>query len=363
MPEVAALPEDHLGPVGSAVVGYGLCVVLPLVFFILLVVAWLRERHRAGRAQASFSGTAQLAAGETVLLGKVEYAVGADSAVRVEVTQDGTEHKTEHGWKHSWTEESREVQAQPFYLRFGKDQRVRVEPPEATMLIDDMDEIVEINQYARKRAAALTTGEEIYAHGELILAADPETQGGYRAGGQSWVLRGTSKGKMLLSTEPLGARFARQARLFRIGAIIAFIALVIAQALTIDYHMLLWRGETVTGEIVSQRHYTTKGSKGAVYDHWEVKAKLGDGHELKDEVDHRVYQRMKPGTTIAVRRVPGSTVWLRVGPTASLPTFALVLAIIGAVVLSIGLLLIILTNKPWYDKKVIDSGSGALPTS
>ncbi|MBW2459954.1 MAG: hypothetical protein JRI68_36030 [Deltaproteobacteria bacterium] len=360
-PQVAELPEDHLGPVGSAIIGYGVCVAIPLVLFILLLMGWLRERVRAAKARASFNGTVVLEPGETVIHGQAEYAAGADAAVRVEIIQDGTEQKLQKGWKHTWTEVSREVLAQPFYVQVSKDQRVRVEPPDDTMLIDDMDETIFVDSTTRKRAAAISPREEIYVNGELCQAADPEAEGGYRAGGKAWVLRGTSKGNMLISTEPFQARFERQARRFRNGAIVTFLVLAFAQLLCIDYHMLLWRGAIVTGEIVSQRHYTTKGNKGKVTHHYEVKTKLGDGVELKDEVDEEVFQRMTPGTTVAVRRVPGSTVFMRVGPTASLPLWAGILAFVGAAVLCMLLLAFALTSRQWYEKKLVDGGSGQLP--
>lgn len=118
--------EGHLDPAASALLS-------PIVlgsYALLLVVAivlCLRYRRRAARAEAAFDPTAPLEPGEALLLGTVEHAHGEETAVRVEVTQEGSESESSGAWSHTWTERERLVRGRPFYLRHASDRRIRVE--------------------------------------------------------------------------------------------------------------------------------------------------------------------------------------------------------------------------------------------
>jgi len=166
-------PVDHLEASSSALLA-PMVLGSWLTLLGVAVVLHLRYRRRAAKAEAAFDPDAPLDPGEAIVLGTVEHARGEETAVRVEITQDGTESESSGSWSHSWSERERRLQVRPFYLRHGSGRRIRVEPPGRVLLVDDMDGCIRVNLAERIRVAELTPGEKVFAHGVLTATPDPE---------------------------------------------------------------------------------------------------------------------------------------------------------------------------------------------
>ena len=204
--------EGHLGVGLSSfcVDVLGTCGLLAVAAYALS--RWLRERRAAARADASFNPDVGLVPGRAIVLGTVEREQGANVAVRVELEMEGTEHESSGSWSFKWTEKDRRVRVHPFYLRHASGARIRVEPDDNVMLVDAMDGVVKVNLTKRLRVAELMPDEKVFAIGELKYAQDPEAQTrGYRGRAEGYLLVPPRRGRMLLASEPLGARFARRA--------------------------------------------------------------------------------------------------------------------------------------------------------
>ena len=80
-----------LGPVASQVLVLGLDLALPLAVMVVGLVQWGRYRWRASVWRATLREDEPLGEGDTVLRGRVEHATGSARAVRVAITQEGTE--------------------------------------------------------------------------------------------------------------------------------------------------------------------------------------------------------------------------------------------------------------------------------
>jgi hypothetical protein len=74
-------PDEHLTPVLSLVVAYGLGLAVPLTLALVVLGRWAGERVAAARARASEHSDVPLRDGRSVIRGKVEFARGAPYAV------------------------------------------------------------------------------------------------------------------------------------------------------------------------------------------------------------------------------------------------------------------------------------------
>lgn len=357
-------PAEYLGVVGSIVVVYGLLVALPLALIGLALARRKRYRRAAADAEAAYRPDALLAPGPTTLFGTVEHAEGADHAVRVEVDQQGSEHETSGAWAHAWNEVDRRVKVHPFYVRHVSGRRVRVEPQRDVYLVDAMDGVIRVNLTQRTRIAELTPGEKVFAHGLLEEDMDPEGQptGGYRSGPRGLVLRSPRGGRMLLSTERLGARFRERAGTHRMMAWIFAGALVLAQLVLLPFNLRLLAGRTVEAKVVRLEHFTTKDDEGGVHQHYRVHTGLPGGASFADEVPQAVFRALSKGDVVPVRRAPLYPSRLsNIGARAEVHWAAVVPAILlGALIL---IYWIAVTRKRWYEGTVKDTGAGQLHES
>ncbi|HTN89253.1 MAG TPA: hypothetical protein VL242_36495 [Sorangium sp.] len=315
-----------------------------------------RERRAAAQAEASFRPDVELAPGEAVVMGTVEREQGADVAVRVEVEQEGTEAESSGVWSHEWSETNRKVRVHPFYLRHASGARVRVEPDEDVMLVDALRAIDE--DHAVQRVDELVPGEQVFAVGELRRAPDPEapTQG-YRERAQGYLLVPPSYGRpMLLSSEPLGQRFARRAAFHLRWAVAVAAAALAFNAVFAPFHARRWLGETVTVS-VTQLHENEEDDENT---HYEVSMRAADGAALSDEVSHADFVRLRGLERIKARYVPSWRSASTVGPDVTVHSAAYIaLPLFGA--LALAYVLRAHSTRPWYEQKLVEQGSGKLP--
>ncbi|MCC6521941.1 MAG: hypothetical protein IT373_04710 [Polyangiaceae bacterium] len=356
------LPHLHLPPAWSAA-----AVLLCALPYLGALVGALRRARRHGRTarseERSFDPEAMLVAGDVVVTGRVEYAEGAELAVRVEVVQSGTESESSGSWSHSWTERARRVRVHPFYLRLASGERVRVEPADDALLVDALDGMVLVNRTERIRTAELSPGEQVFVRGTLGRGADPEGER-YRSG-RALVLRATPGHRMLVSSEPLGARFRKRQRTYRRWAVAALVCLCAVQASFFSFHALAFGGRTVPGTVEARRAIERTDSEGDPYTDYEVDVlvALPDAPSLRftEEVSEGDYALAAEGSPVAVRHVQA------VPSLAELGTGGTVHGVRFALVLPLGLAFYSIyagarrRSRPWYLRPVKDTGSGQLP--
>jgi hypothetical protein len=354
------LPDDHAG-VELSMGLLLLCTAAVLAQIGRLLWRAFRHRRAARADAASHDPHVLFVPGDTVLFGGVEYAQDATHAVSVEVEQLGTEQESSGSWSHRWTEIDRRVRVAPFYLRGSSGQRIRVEPPEEVQLVDELDGKVLVDKTTRIRTATLVPGEAVYVRGTLASANDPEASTGYR-GSAVLVMRAPAHEPMLISSEPLGARFTRRVKFHLRWAAIMLASALLVHASATEFHALAWAGKVQVGAVDTMRHFVTTDSEGDDTDHYELTVQV-PGHEtdLVVEVDHSDYKRLSQGSRVKVRSVRGRPDWRTLGDEASAHGGVLFLVLILT-----GLLLLLYAwrrraTRPWYLKKVVDGGSGRLP--
>jgi hypothetical protein len=327
---------------------------------LVALVSWARNRLLAWRARAAEESDGPLNDGRTVVRGTVELARGAPHAVRVEVEQLGNEYTHKGQWRHRWTEIDRRTMTHPFYVRDARGNRVRVEPSADVHIIDDLDEVVRVREDVRVRAASITAGEEVYVFGVLGRGTDPELPGGYREKGLGPVLSSPGNKSMLISSTSPARRFRARSFLHGLWAVGFAIALAVLQLVTSLHTVRLLDGETATAAVVSKRTYTTKGSKGKVYHHYELKVRSPGGATFTDDVEYDDWLPVKDGDGIAIVQVPGKRDYEILGDR---PTVHVALALVPLVLNGLLVLAYWLSRqalRPWYERKVEDQGSGRL---
>ena len=351
---------SSLGPVWSDVTIFGTILALPLAIVLIASVRWGRNRWRARAWKAALRDAERATEGDTVLRGTVELAANASMAVRVEVTQTGTENYSGDKVTHKWKEVGRKITANPFYIAEASGRRTRVEPSEDVLLVDRLDQIAKLEFDRRIRAAELSAGEPVFAVGSLQRGHDPEAAQDYRGASTTMVLRPPRKGRMILATEPLHARFERTARTQGIWMVFMCVVIVVFQLFAVPYHLRHWFGETVAAEVVDKREFvTTGGHRGGATGHHVITTQVG---ESQDEYDlaSDLYDSVSVGDSVWIRRVPWWPSNQQLGARA---TASAALAIVSTILVSIfaGLYFFLAwLNRPWWEKPLNQKDSGPL---
>ncbi|WP_437585546.1 hypothetical protein [Sorangium sp. So ce1000] len=314
-----------------------------------------RQRRAAAQAEASFRPGAALAPGEAVVAGAVERERGADVAVRVELEQEGSESESSGVWTHRWAETGRKVRVHPFYLRHASGARIRVEPGQDVMLVDALDGMIRVDLTRRVRVAELMPDEQVFAVGELRRAPDPEAQAqGYRERAQGYLLVPPRGGRMLLSSEPLGERFARRAAFHRRWAVAAVVASLAFNAAFAAFHARRWLGETVDVRVTQLRE-TEDGDN----TRFEVTMRGAGGAAFSDQVAQADFARLREGDTVKARHVPSWSSASAIGPDVTAHSAAYgALPLLG--VIALAYLIREHGTRPWYEKKLVEQESGRL---
>jgi hypothetical protein len=327
----------------------------------LAIVGVRRARRRvqlAAEAEASIDANRTLHEGDIVLSGVVEHAPERDVAVRIDVTQFGTESESSGSWSHTWREVDRKVTVAPFYLRLADGTRVRVEAPSDVDVADDLDKKVLISDNRRVLSAELVPGEQLHVRGWLERGGDASaSQAGYRDVAWGWLLRG-DRGGMLLSSHPLGKGMRERAAFHGWYAKLAIMMLAIFQLTVVTYYAR-WLGSTELATVRSRDHVYTTDSDGDTHSSYVIDIALRDGAREVLEIDGDDYSLVVQGTIVAIRR--GALNW-QLGAYPAI-TFWLALPALG-LTLSVWLLYRARRRgtQPWFrQKQVVHSGSGRLP--
>lgn len=232
MPDVALYQHfQHLSPTLSAIlVGAALLGPAALAFS-----AWLRRSRNLRRAASAFSAPEGLC----VVAGVVELASGSDVAMRTEVDQEGSESESSGSYSWSWVETDRRVHVAPFYLVRDDGSRIRVEPSEKALLVDELDRTIVVSEKQRTKVAELLPNERVWVMGSVATvaaASDREaTRAGYRDAGTTSVLRGSERQPLLVSSTPLDVRFRERAYLHTKWAGLMLLLLLSTLAFNVGY--------------------------------------------------------------------------------------------------------------------------------
>lgn len=322
-----------------------------------IAIGFARARRRDILAAAAEAGVSDkppplVEGGDVVLSGIVRHFEDHQVAVKVSVTQSGSETESSGSWSHSWTEIDREIILAPFLLELPNGELVLVEPPKNVDVADALDQKVWIDRNKRVLTAELVPGEQIYARGRLERSDQAIATSAYRDVQWGWALR-PSDGQMLLSSEPLGVGLRQRAAFHRSTARTAIAFLILTQlTLALFYSRLV--GRTEEAGVGGVNYYQTTDSDGDTHDHY-VATVRGETVEL----DYTDYARLRPGMTIAIR-VASEENW-KLGSSATIAWWH------GLIVSGAAILFWIWygsrrrSSRPWFRRKVNDAGVGRLP--
>ncbi len=340
------IPQSHLPPNTSVVVAL-LMVATPLYFFLR---AGFRALRNARLARVPDAARVDGAQGEAVYEGEVARAEDAAVAMRVEIDQQGSESESSGSYSWKWTETNRRVEFAPFYLVRADGTRLRVEPTDGAYLVDDLDRKIRVKDDFRTKVAELVEGEQVWIAGVVSAGPDPESREGrgYRGAGMGQILRAPRSRPLLISSEPLGARYAQRARFHaRFAGALFLVAMACAGMMAPYVDRAL--GTTHTGTITAVDELHDEDGHPSGYD-TDVE---GDFPKVR--------------STLKTPHAVGEVAQVRVGRLSSqigdcgtlslfLPPLAFVLVLIAAIAYRIRAG----QTLPWYRRKLVESGSGKL---
>jgi hypothetical protein len=339
-------PQGHLSPVLSLVAA-SIMLALPVYFFLC---ATLRSLRNARLARVPDEARVDGASGEGVYEGKVARAEDAAVAMRVEIDQTGTESETSGSYSWRWTETDRRVHFAPFYLVRNDGARLRVEPTEGAYLVDDLDRKIRVKDDFRTKVAELVEGEHVWIAGSLSDGPDPESREGrgYRGAGMGKILRAPRSRPLLISSEPLGARYAQRSRFHARFAAALLLVLTACAAMVAPF---------------ADRTLGTS-YRGAVTHVVELHDE--DGHPSGYDTDvEGAFPKVT--STLKTENAEGAVADVRVGrfssqigARATLHFFYPPLAFFLVAIAAIAYRIRAGQTLPWYRRKLVESGSGKL---
>lgn len=274
MDEILTVFENnHIDPPWSHLVILGLDV-LAIVAVVWCVREYLAAQRAAQQASSTEKSILPLHEGARFIAGHAELAEGAKTAIRITITQEGTQREHRTKFTHKWTEIDRVVDIQPFYVRTAAGERVRVEPPQDVMLVDKLDQMEWFEMARRRRRAELTAEERAIIEGVLERGADPEmrSEHSYRAEhATGWIMKATARQGMRVSTESLARRHELRARAFFWTVVLAVVLCVGAIGIVFPYRIRVLFGKTIAADYVGKETFTTPSGKRGVTIHHAVR--------------------------------------------------------------------------------------------
>jgi hypothetical protein len=394
-------PVTRMGPTASAVtvVLLGLVGSVTLVLVPLVRLWQAARRARAFRIAEEKAKDRALAPGLAVLQGTIETDDGRP-AVRVTIRQRGTRYTKKRRWDESvdelrrrwskvdhkdmfyWSEIERTVESGPFFLRLASGERVQVDPDGDVLLVADLSETkVEeppdttslrqtspfdripdpLGARCRLRIAELVPKETAHVVGQL---SPSYTNAAYRGGEHGFCIRPASGQRMLISGEPLEARYERRARFHRnwfFATIAGFVSM--NGLLFASYWMLVFWGKPLSAMAVNTSTWTTR-SKNETVNHYAVDANAAiDGRNVRltSETSERHYDQVhlalqygNARVTVPFLAVPSEpwTAELGTRPTLSIAPF--LLSWLAYPVLPLCYLLYARHARPWYEREKVN---------
>ncbi len=246
----------------------------------------------------------------------------------------------------------------PFNLVLADITPVRVLATQNVELADALDKKVLISHNARVLSAELIPGETLHAQGHLErgsrLRAGAET--GYRDGEYEWQLV-PARGRMMLSSEPLGAGLVARAKFHRRYFAVAIFSLVAFQALFANFHARAMASDQ-PATVLDKKISSYQDSDGHTQHNSGLTLRLpGDKIEAFN-VSGSNYRNVNAGTRLAVRK----GLWgFELGGGGSMNVLLGISALMVATALMLLYPIRRRATRPWFRRKVRHSGSGQLP--
>jgi hypothetical protein len=352
-------PESWLEPATARGFVLVVGVLIPLAMLAFFVWSWRKHRRlAAAAADHEAQGAAPLRPGYAVISGRVS----EDDAnpISVVIEQRGQESQFKGSWTHRWREDRRAVEARPFYVVRRSGERVRVEPDERVFLVDRLENAVFLGNDRRQISARLTAGEPVSVIGTLVRGFDPQ-QAGYRET-QGLVLRPPTRGRLLVSTEPLVDRHRARARLYRNMTIAAASVLLLGNLSVLGFDARCLLGQSVTATVTEARTWKNwvqpKSGKGYWHSRYAVNAIGPDGRRYDEEVSYRSFRTLPAGASLPML-VAGP--FVQVGSQATTGFGGPMIVFIVTFSFLFSSPIVLLSTRPWYDRRlVVTAGAGRL---
>jgi hypothetical protein len=378
---------DRLNHTASAIIVYGLGVVVLGTLLALALLQVIRNARRARAAEATRVHTKlPTDEGPAVVMGRVRLEDDSEPAVRVAITQRGKQWIVKGQAHHEWREFARDVSYRPFFLLLASGERLRVLPDKHVNLLDLLDSTERVRGVTpeipvsflerltmtdpkqwrvRQRCAELMGGERAYISGVIKMERDPGAPGrGYRDMGTSPVLRRPLRERLVISTTPMEDRFVVLARHYtRIAAALALAFIVVNGVLFYSFHVLNLKGRQVTATTASTRTWTTT-HKGRPRTHYEVTARYVDPdrkrHLLVEEVTLSAFFRIsEKGAPIPFVIDPSNPQRYMIGTEAHANVFSVICFVVGCIIAAFCYFRF--DTLPWYERRLlIERGLGGL---
>ncbi len=350
-------PSADAGPTTS----WGIVILTSVATLAMIVLTYGRARKRrqlAAEAASLLDAKATLREGEVVLTGVVEHADDHEVAVKVDVVQHGTESESSGSWSYSWLEVDRTIVVKPFYLVLADHTRIRVLAPSNVEVADALDQKVLITRSHRVLSAELIPGEALHVQGRLERGSilKPGGERGYRDEAYEWQLV-PSHGRMLLSSEPLGRGLEERARFHRRYLIRSSCVFVVLQLLFANFYSRAVAPDRVV-TVIDKQHVVSQDDDGDDVHDYHLTASIGTTSDQFD-IDSDDFLRIEPGTDIVIRK--GIFFGWDVGNKPTLFFMTVVMSLLLASLLPLLYLLRRTSTRPWFRRKVNNSGTGQLP--
>ncbi|CAN5823197.1 hypothetical protein BH11MYX2_BH11MYX2_26360 [soil metagenome] len=335
----------------------------------VIAIAFVRARRRdelAAAAEASIGDKAPaLAEADNVVLSGIVRHMEGNLAVRVSIDQEGSQRTYRGSTTHSWVEKSREVQVATFQLELPNGELVLVHPSKDVELVDALDKKQVHNQYSRTWVANLSDGEKIFARGRLERSDVADPAAAYRDVNWGWALQPNPAGKMLLSSEPMGAGLRARSTFHRKMAIFAIGLLCALQTTLVMFYARASVGTVQPAQIDSFTSWIThnKNSTTTHYGVWFQAPLIGSQTEEIDDDDFYYFGgyigAVQSEHTIPVV-VASPTNW-QLGAEATIRWWHALLMLSTAMSFAIWYAVRRKMTRPWFRRKLNENGSGPLP--
>lgn len=279
--------RSHFGPEATTML------LVPVV--ALLVWSWRfvlsrRREERRVAEDAERRLSEPLAIGERSVAGTVELADGHPFALRITVTEQGSQATSLSGREHhAWTETRRTNEAHPFDLRLASGAVLRVEPGDADVELDaELAEREWIERDKRARRATVTAGDAIVVHGMVRDEQAPAPEGaGYRSAASRFTLV-PKHGQLFVSTKGLTPSHLPRAQPFS-GVVSLLVALTIASCLSVAPAIIrALLGTDVQAQVVQNVYSAERNAKGLIVERSAIRYSIG-GRTFEEEIRPRGY--------------------------------------------------------------------------
>jgi hypothetical protein len=236
---------------------------------------------------------------------------------------------------------------------------VRVLPDEGVLLVDGLGPAVASERTRRTRVGELSPGERIFVRGVLSGVAGAGTSV-YRDAAATPTVRPPARGRMLISSEPLGERYHARARFHRAWAIGFLVALAVHSVWFGPFYDRLLHGAAVTATVTDLGSYTTT-RKGHTTRHYVVDADW-QGAALHAEIDGASFRALEIGGPAPFFVVPARPGNHNFGAVATADVSGLAVWSVLLILLAAAYASSSRATLPWYlRRRFTETFNGHLP--